>query len=370
MSRFTKDEQTEIVRWAMNLEATIQSEKSELSRLMKEKFKPAPSAPERKTVNMNIKPVAPDYSSLPKINYTFTNYLEDEIKTNPTFINKMFSSHPFKRGAILFGVLLILTFVISSITSLFSIGMLFGVLAFFTLPATGVYWLIKQTPYSNKKRELEAQLKQTPEYINAKKQADMLAQQQQEKMERDLQAKQAAFDAEYKKAKDHYDMVVIPQYNDELEKWNTAHDLKIRVVTDDLNTNTRILTELYDETSLISKNNRTLQKLTWLYEDMSTSEHDIERATDLLNANQQLAATRNITSSINNMHNDVMSGMYAIYSEIEAGNDSMDAMLDELGKMRRDINIGTGVRTIQQHRTNKQLKNFSKEFEDLRKKFN
>ena len=79
MSKSTKEEQTEIVRWALNFMVAIESEQKELDRLKKEKYPSPPSAPRRKVINQKVDPVKPDYSALPKINYSFSNYLINKM---------------------------------------------------------------------------------------------------------------------------------------------------------------------------------------------------------------------------------------------------------------------------------------------------
>ena len=280
MSKFTKDEQTSIVKQAMELEAAILSGQKELSRLKSKRFKSAPAAPVRKTVNRG-QPIAPDYSALPQFNYSFTNYLEDEIKTNPTFINKLFSAHPFKRCAIICGVFFVASIILTIIPSLFFVRIIFDCLAVWAIPAAGIYWLVKQSAYKSKKKELTAQFEQTSEYLNAKAKADMRAQQQQAEIEHKLQAQQAAFDDEYQKAKEHYDTVILPQYNDERSAWESEHERKVQAVSSKLDSDRKAQSELYESTRIIPMQYRSIETLTYIYQLMSTSDYDIKEAVDM-----------------------------------------------------------------------------------------
>ena len=381
MSKFTKEEQTEIVRWALNLEAAIESEQTELSRLRNEKFRSCPSAPERKIINQTVQPVKPKYPDAPKTDYSFTQYLEEDLKGNKSIFSKIYSSHPFVRGIILqviCGVLLGVFVALGNLGNgaLGVIMKIFYILAIvcgagsgLMFPGAIVYWFMKKSDYKKKKSELNAALAKQPEYVNARIAAERKAKEQEVAMAAELKEKQESLDRAYKEAKENYDMVVVPQYNQELEQWTSVHELKIKVISDDLKSNQNALEELYQTTALISKNNRSLPKLIWLYDDMSTSEHDIERATDLLNNERQIAATTATTSAIKSMHADMQAGFNSVYSAIEEGNYVTSDMASELAKTRRDIDRGIAISGVQRHNTNRHLKSTNKMFEELSKKF-
>lgn len=72
----------------MELETAILNGQKKLRRLRREKFRDVPKKPVRKTASP-VQPITPDYSGLPQIDYSFTAFLEDEIKTKPTFVNNM-----------------------------------------------------------------------------------------------------------------------------------------------------------------------------------------------------------------------------------------------------------------------------------------
>lgn len=286
MSKFTKEEQTNIVKQAMELETAILNGQKKLRRLRREKFRDVPKKPVRKTASP-VQPITPDYSGLPQIDYSFTAFLEDEIKTKPTFVNKLFSTHPFKRCAIICGILSILTFLViplsSSNTFFDLLALLFGGLANCSIPAAGVYWAIKRTPYKNRKQERFAQFMQSPEYLNAKAQADMIAQQRQAEMERNFQAQQAVFDEEYKKAQEHYDSVTLPQYERERSEWTSEHDRDIQDVSDKLDSDKKAQSDLYESSKIIPLHYRSIEPLTYIYQLMSTSDYNIKEAVDMYN---------------------------------------------------------------------------------------
>ena len=64
MGELSKNEQTEVVKKALELEKSIINYKNELSKVNKEKFKSAPTAPTQKKAKA-------DYSSLPQVDLKF-----------------------------------------------------------------------------------------------------------------------------------------------------------------------------------------------------------------------------------------------------------------------------------------------------------
>lgn len=290
MSNFTKDDQTKVVKQAMELENAILKGQRELSRLERETFQSAPDKPVKK-VAKRVPPVTPDYSALPKVDYTFEAFLEDNAKANllNKLFYKIFSVHPFKRSFIIVGifyVLLMITIFIS--TDLFRIftdnsfftfiGLIVGICS----PQNAlIYWLVKKSAYKKKIEELTAALPQTPEYIQAKAEADRIAQEKQAAIDEDLKNQQASFDSQYAKEKEQYDTVVLPKYQAELSAWTTEHDKRIKAVKDKLDADCRAQSELYTTTKIIPMQYRDIEALTYLYQLMSTSDYDLKEAVDM-----------------------------------------------------------------------------------------
>lgn len=223
-------------------------------------------------------------------------------------------------------------------------------------------------------------LANSPQYLQAKADVEKEAKEKQAAIINERQAKQEQLDLEYSKEKENYDTVLIPQYNDELALWTAQQQMKISIISDDLNSNRNTLAELYETTMLISKNNRSLDKLIWLYEDMSTSEHDIERATDLLNDQNLQDTMKKVGASVNKMQKDMNNGFAAVYSSIQQSNyilqegnyimqEGLYDISNQLTKTRRNLNLGFIASGIQNYNTNRHLKTTNKHFEELRKKF-
>ena len=67
---------------------------------------------------------------------------------------------------------------------------------------------------------------------------------------------------------------------------------KIAIIEEEIRLNKEALDELYANTKIVSLTYRALWILSWLYNDMSTSDHDIRYATELLDRDRQRLATQ------------------------------------------------------------------------------
>ena len=281
MSNFTKDDQTKVVKQAMELENAILKGQRELSRLERETFKSAPDKPIKK-VARRVPPVTPDYSALPKVDYTFEAFLEDASKAHPLnkLLYKIFSVHPFIRSLIILAIsffLFISSFAYNAFNTVGIIAMIGGFAPYVAL----AYWRTNKSAYEKRIEGLKAALPQTPEYIQAKAEADRIAQEKQAAIDEDLKNQQANFDSQYAKEKEQYDTVVLPKYQAELSAWTTEHDKRIKAVKDKLDADCRAQSELYATTKIIPMQYRDIEALTYLYQLMSTSDYDLKEAVDM-----------------------------------------------------------------------------------------
>ena len=91
MSRFTQEQQTEIVQKAKNLTATILIEEETLEEISNQRFKGKPNAPIRQTVE-KCRDAKPKYPPKPKANYAFIDYLKEssiiEVSILGRFLNR------------------------------------------------------------------------------------------------------------------------------------------------------------------------------------------------------------------------------------------------------------------------------------------
>ncbi len=365
MSNYTKEEQTEIIGDAVHLTAAIQAEEKELEELRSQRFRPLPNGPVRKVLTQT-KTFAPQYPQPPRTKYSFSEYF-DEYKNN--FLKN--NTKRIKQIGITVAALLVVVLIISIIAKRISIffNICAGLIGIAATVATGaaIITLIKlYSQYLTKCSQMNKELAQTPEYLKAVEDAEKTAAEQQKRADEELKAEQEKLDAAYRKEKDNYDNIIVPQYKREAELWSEIQKKKIAIVEEDLRINRETLQKLYDTTKLVSASYRELSLLEWMYEDMSTSDHDIRYATELLDRDRQRAATlaagSMVRNSVKEMNRDLRTGLSAIYSELERGNDISADMLDtlsqnnkQLSKVRRDMNIGTVIGTVQRHKTNKIL---------------
>lgn len=394
MSKFTKDEQTEIVRWAMNLEATIQSEQAELSRLMRSRFHSAPAAPTRKVIDQKVKKINPKYPEKPKVEIDFKEFLAEENAKRPSVFTNLFGTEPLKKGLTITGISIIVTFVLGSLAisgsgsdagGLFSIfgwlvSFVGSLVSFFSFFGSIAYYLNKRKHWMEEVKRRKMAAENDPGYLNARAEAERAAQEEMDRKARVLKNNQAVLDRKYEKDKKEYELTTLPTYEKEKELWEIEKEIKSSIIADDLASNQQLQKELYDSTKLISVNNRTLPKLIWLYEDMNSTEHDIERATDLLNADLQLAATQNVAQRVDDMNADLRYGFNRLYSELDRGfaqiteqldlaNCNLDDVRKDLRKTKHVASADLIMGSIQRHKSNKMLRSQNEEFLKLSKKF-
>ena len=333
MSKYTKEEQLKIVGWAISLESAIESEKAQLSTLRAMQFKAVPAEPKEPAA------VVPQYPPQPKADFAY--YLENSDSKIAKLLLKLKATN--------IGRALIIWIILGVIASVFAlipyIGPLISTLAILAIILFWVFLIKEYLAFNKKRAELSMKIAEnTPEYVEACKKADEAA-----------KAEQTQRNSEYALAKENYETKIIPEYNRELEHWTSSQQMKINIISDDLDANIQYQQELYNQTKLIPVSNRSLNDLTWLYYDMNSSEHDFERAIDMLNANKQLSKSEDIEKSINRMHGNVVKAIDNVFVAVESGNDISEEINEKLGKTRRDMNIGNIVATVQRHNINKKL---------------
>lgn len=329
MSKYTKEEQTEIVRWAMKLQAAIETEAGEIRRIESAGFpEQTPTAPMRQ----ETPEVVPEYPQIPKPQYSLITHLK---KTKMLWVIIALAG---------------LSLILSIIGAFYDGLMILSTFVFMGAVAVFVLSFIKWRKIYN---QIYESIKNDPDNVKARKEAETKA--REEYAVRDAEIQQ-----EYESAKQKYETEILPAYKYKKGIWETKRNKKLAILKADFKENQEALAILYAETGIISKNNRELAKLVWLYEDMSSSEHDLERATDLLNANQQLLATMNINDSVRSLNEDVRTGFVAVYDAVEAGNAKQDEILETLRKTRRDMNIGNIGAALQRRKTNQKLDGIAK----------
>lgn len=334
MSKFTQNEETEIVKSARDITATIEYEEREVKRLKSESFSEPPEPPVRKILE-KAKKVEPEYPEKPKTTYKYSEYFKEKV---------MKYSLPAR---ILRGIVLVLL-ALSGIGYLI-ILVLFG---------------FSYKNYIQKKKEMNNQLANSKEYLQAVENAEKTAQKKQKELEEKIRLEQEKIDKEYATQKQQYESVILPQYNDALNLWNANQERKIAIIEEEIRLNKEALDELYANTKIVSLTYRALWILSWLYNDMSTSDHDIRYATELLDRDRQRLATQEagniVRKSVGQVEQTMKVGFNAVYNTIEDGNELQLDTINNLSKMRRNMNTGNVIGTVQRHNTNKMLEQMVK----------
>lgn len=334
MSKFTQNEETEIVKSARDITATIEYEEREVKILKSESFSEPPEPPVRKILE-KAKKVEPEYPQKPKTTYKYSEYFKEKV---------MKYSLPAR---ILRGIVLILL-ALSGIGYLI-ILVLFG---------------FSYKNYIQKKKEMNNQLANSKEYLQAVENAEKTAQKKQKELEEKIRLEQEKMDKEYATQKQQYESVILPQYNDALNLWNANQERKIAIIEEEIRLNKEALDELYANTKIVSLTYRALWILSWLYNDMSTSDHDIRYATELLDRDRQRLATQEagniVRKSVGQVEQTMKVGFNAVYNAIEDGNELQLDTINNLSKMRRNMNTGNVIGTVQRHNTNKMLEQMVK----------
>lgn len=334
MSKFTQNEETEIVKSARDITATIEYEEREVKRLKSESFSEPPEPPVRKILE-KAKKVEPEYPEKPKTTYKYSEYFKEKV---------MKYSLPAR---ILRGIVL-------ALLALSGIGYLIILVLFG----------FSYKNYIQKKKEMNNQLANSKEYLQAVENAEKTAQKKQKELEEKIRLEQEKIDKEYATQKQQYESVILPQYNDALNLWNTNQERKIAIIEEEIRLNKEALDELYANTKIVSLTYRALWILSWLYNDMSTSDHDIRYATELLDRDRQRLATQEagniVRKSVGQVEQTMKVGFNAVYNAIEDGNELQLDTINNLSKMRRNMNTGNVIGTVQRHNTNKMLEQMVK----------
>lgn len=346
MGELQTNSQVDVVRWARDLTATIEIEKKEVERIKATNFKPKPQAPVRKELPKPQK-IQPNYPGKAKSSYTFSAFLSEKM-------------NQFKSKLII-GVIALVAFliVVSLIGGSTGFGLVLGLL-FTVVPIVIVVLLIVAfSEYSKVKKDKNLEIERSDEYQSQVKKAEEEAQQKQKQVNEAYKEEFRKVEEQYKNEMEKYNNVIVPQYNKELEEFNREKEEKLAILSEEIELNEEALDNLYTSTKLISSHYRSLVTLDWLYEDMSTSDHDIDKAIDYYDRQRQRDVTEQaglrVRDSIRTMNQDLRAGFDALYNAVEDGNDIQEEQLSVLSKTRRDMNLGNIYGGVQARGTNKRL---------------
>ena len=99
---------------------------------------------------------------------------------------------------------------------------------------------------------------------------------------------------------------------------------------------------------------------------MSSADHDLQYATELLDRERQIIATEQAGEraemALKRMKQSMDNGLHALYNAVERGNDISEDVLSELHKNQRAMNVGNAAAFFQRHNISKNVKNISDAF--------
>lgn len=167
-------------------------------------------------------------------------------------------------------------------------------------------------------------------------------------------------------------------YEAAYREWCNQKDAVSKKLSDELNYLQGCLASLYETTKLVSISYRETWILKWLYNDMSSSDHDVRYATELLDRDRERCAIeqvgQKVAGSIQDMHQDFntrLEYMIDLVNEsINVNIESANNISNQLANVNKSVNkfdthqsIANVVATCQRWATTKELKKISKVFE-------
>lgn len=160
---------------------------------------------------------------------------------------------------------------------------------------------------------------------------------------------QQAYDAEYFKEKEQYDMVILPQYRAEYSDWEQEHRAKLEKEEQELEQTKQELAELYEQTRIVPAQYHYIDALQYIYDMISTSEYGVREAIESYDKSEQ----RRLEES--HLQEQRQANELAMEQ-----NELLDKQNSIAQKARRDANIASVVGAVQRHNTNKTLKKWIK----------
>ncbi len=355
--KYNQEEQVEIVRDAMMLTATIEYEEKRLSDLKSTKFKEIPQAPVRQVVQQP-QSVIPQLPPDPVVNLSFFEYL----KIKPV-------------GLLLFIIAIVseVLFFISSrigdvgITEENIILMLLSLVLFLGCPIACIGAIIGLViGYKNELKRQKEKAKQSQEYQNKVQVALLEADQRTKAQFEEAANRQKALDENYQAESKKYELEVA-KYNQELAAWKANQEKAIKFCEEEITYNKNALENLYNITKMISVTYRDLWILKWLYADMSSSNHSLDYAMELLDRNRERAAIENVgvqvKEAISDLGKSLQDDLTTVYGAILDNTDAIDDLHDELHQIRKGQKFSNVMGTVgvyQRWGINKKLKEMNK----------
>lgn len=160
---------------------------------------------------------------------------------------------------------------------------------------------------------------------------------------------QQNYDAEYAAAKNEFDTVTIPEFQQEYAEWEKEKDKRINQLNQELIKVQNDLTDLYSQTRIVPVQYRSIYALQYIYNMISTSDYDVHQAIDSFDKSEQ--------RRLDTLRLQEQRHANALATE---HNDLLDEQNYIAEKARRDANMAYVVSAVQRHNTNKSLKKLIK----------
>ncbi len=171
-------------------------------------------------------------------------------------------------------------------------------------------------------------------------------------IDKEIAEKQAQADALFNEKMTEYDNEIMPKYNEELTAWKENHNSKIKKLTSDLEEARTELLNHYDTTKVVPIQYRNIDALQYIYNMISSSDYDVKQAIENYDRQKQrqLEEARLREQQIANELAEEQAHLLDEQAYL------LSEQNEIARKARRDSNIAAAVGTVQRHNTNKYLK--------------
>lgn len=350
MNVLTKEEQTEVVRAARDLTIAIRVGGEKIDELKSEEFKSPPLPPTKR--NVERKSATPAMPPEVRVKYSFFK----------DFLLKDYFNNKKKIVWIALGAIGLISLI--GILSFGSIGI--ALLISFVPPLIVIILIVLRLKLNDeynkvlKMKNYEAN--NTPQMIAARENAISEAKRKQDEYDAEYNAELLKANKEYDEEKRLFETETMPKYEKEKKNWTLIRNAKITIITEEKENSEKELENLYNSTKLIPKKYQTEDRLVWIYDNMSTSSWDFDKAIDMLNLDIKQCQQQNTINAVNNIatimgngFDGVTNRLNNIGSELAYGNELSEEQLINFKKKRRDDNIANAISIAQRYNISKKL---------------
>ena len=353
MNTYSQEEQTEIVKAARDLTISVRIEDENLKKIESETFRLPPPPPQKRTVEK--KTATANMPQEITVKYSFySDFLKDRYKNKS---NKLWVALGIA------GAVLLILIILSGV-----IGAAIGLTILFTVvPPVIIIALIAVRYKLDDEYKREKELKNyaannTPEMLQAREYAISEAKRKQAEYDIEYNAAKAKADSDYAEEMRIFNSKTMPDYEKEKNSWTLIRKTKINMISIDKEADQKELENLYVSTKLIPKKYQTEPALVWLYDNMSTSSWDIDRAIDMLNVDINQLQEQALIDKMKQVSDNIEKGFAGtmdrideLSDEVSYGNDLSEEQLRKIGKARRDNNLANIISIFQRHNISKKL---------------